>query len=549
MRKKSLLFVIICLILAVLLAACGAPPQTEDPNGDEEAAPPDDENQLVFAIWSAPEGVFNLNLYESRYDADSFEPLFDGMLGSNPDLSYYYNLAEEYSISDDGLVFYYKLRDDIVFHDGEPVTTADVKFTFEWMSHPDYTGVRADNWQALVGFEEFQSGETDDLEGIKIINDQEIEFHFATVDAPAHFRVSTWGISPKHVFEGTPVGELENHPAITAPIGTGPFKFEQYVEGQYVEWVRNDDYHLGAPKLDRIIIKVANNDVALAELITESVDAAWMEPNLSDWANFEATGFLAIEEYPQNGYQYMGLQNDHPIFGDTKVRQAITYGIDRHSMVEDLLDGMGIVQVGHMSSVSWAYNEDMDAYPYDPEKAKELLAEAGWTPGSDGVLQKDGKKFEFTLSYPTGNPVRMDSALIIQQNLKEIGVEVELDIMDFNALIETVFDNQDFDAYLMGWGLAADPDATGIWGEDTAWNACNFRHPDNFRLLAEGRAIVEVEDRKPIYDEWQQLLYDEAPYVFLYASNEAYVYNDALKEFKPNPFAIWYDVKDWHWDR
>ncbi len=549
MRSKKLVFMLVFLMLLSVFAVSGCGPEEV---ADDPVEKPG--GQVVFALWSAPEGVFNPNLYESRYDADSMGPIFSGMLGLNPDLTYFNNLAEVWEIREDGLVFYYKLRDDIYFHDGVPVTTADVQFTFEWMMHPDYTGVRAGMWSRILGFEDFNTGKTDTVEGIKVLNDREIEFHFSEIDAPAHLNVSTWDISPKHVFEGTPIGELQHHEAITSPIGSGPFMFERYVEGAFVELVRNPNYHRGAPKLDRIIIRVANADAAQLELLTGGVNAAWMMPNADDWAAFKDSGFLTITEYPQNGYQYMAVLNTHELFQDARVRQALTYAIDRQGMVSELLDGMGIVQVGHMSSVSWAYNKDLKPRPYDPARAKELLKEAGWTPGADGILEKDGKRFSFVLSYPTGNPVRMESALVIQENLRDVGIEVELEIMEFSALVSKVFPKTgfqdiDYEAYLMGWGLAADPDPSGIWDKDVAWNAWRFTHPDSQRLIDAGRSVVEIEKRKPIYYEWQQLVFDEAPIIFLYAPYEAYVFDSALKGFKPNAFGIWYNVENWYWDK
>jgi len=539
MRKNRSILLLILAMMFALLTGCTQTTATLAP----------EERQIIFAIWSAPEGVFNHNLYQSRYDYNSMGPIFDGLLRSKPDLSLQANLAEAWEIRDGGLVFYYKLRDDIYWHDGKPVTTADVKFTFEWMIHPDYTGVRASLWEKLEGVAAFRTGEADHVSGIKVLNEREIEFHFSEIDAPAYRNVSTWPISPEHVFAGTPIKDLEKHEAIRRPIGSGPFKFENFVEGQYLSMVSNERYHLGVPRIDRIIVKVVSADVALAHLLTGSVDAALMSPNKRDWDKIKTSGFLSIIEYPMNGYQYMGMNNQHELFGDVRVRQALTYAIDRQGLVDSLLDGMGIVQVGHMAKASWAYNDLLKPYPFDPARTRRLLADAGFTPGADGILQRDGERFSFTLSYPTGDPVRMDSALVIQQNLKDVGIEVRLDIMEVASLAEKVFEHRDFDAYLLGWELDADPDATSLWASGETWNAVQFLHQKSDELLAAGRSVLETEARKKIYHEWQLLLYNEAPYVFLYAPNEAYVFNSALKGFSPNPFGFWWNVEKWYWDR
>lgn len=509
--------------------------------------------QVVLAVWSAPEGVFNYNLYESQYDDWSMSPIFDSLLKAAPDLSLSANLAEDWSISEDGLTFSYKLRDDVKFHDGEKLTTEDIAFTFKWMMHPDYTGVRYDNWQYIKGAQEYRNGEADDVEGVEVVNDYEIKFHFTQVDAPAFYTLSTWPISPAHVFEGTPIGELENHEGIRNPIGTGPFKFSHWVEDQYVELVRNPDYHGDVAKLEKFILKVANQDVAQLELLTGNVDMAWVMPNADDWEMYRGTEGMAIElaiaEFPQNGYQYMSLNMTRDIFADKAVRQAATYGINRQRMVDGLLDGMGIIQVVPVASVSWAYADHLEPYPYNPDRAVAILEEAGFTKGSDGVWQRDGLRLEFELTYPTGNPVRMDSALLIKEDLEAIGFKVNLNLVDFNTLSDQCMSgDRNFDAFLLGWGLGADPDGSNIWGPDTVWNTPGFFHPDNLRLLEEGRAVVPLEERRPIYVEWQELLYEEAPYVWLYSPNDAFVYNSQLKEFKPNPFGLFWDVEYWYWD-
>ena len=343
------------------------------------------EDQAVIAVWSEPEGLFNDNLSESVYDIYSYGPVFSGLMRYDPDDDYVLlpELAESMEISDDNQSITFKLRDDIYFHDGRKVTTEDVKFTFEWMCHPDYTGVRASMWEFIDGFAEFNAGDADELAGIEIVDARTVIFNLSQVDAPSLTQIATWGISPKHVFEGTEIADLENHPAITAPIGAGPYKFVRYEEGQFTEMVAYDRFHRGKPALNKIIVKVATADVAQAELITGQTDIAWVQPNASDFALYAENG-LVIHEMPANAYQYMGLKLDHPILGDLKVRQAITHALDRWAMVENLFDGMALVQISHMSSVSWAYDANIKPLPFDKDKAAQLLDEAGWELKDDG---------------------------------------------------------------------------------------------------------------------------------------------------------------------
>jgi len=538
MFKKGLIVILALLIVsALLVAGCAQAPEEE-----EEAA----ENQMVIALWSAPEGLFNPNLWESIYDDYSANPVFAGMMRYDPDNNYELtsDLAESMEISDDNLSITFVLRDDIYFHDGEKVTAEDVKWTFEWMCHPDYTGVRTPMWAFIEGFEAFNTGAADELTGIEIIDERTISFTLTQIDAPSLTQIATWPISPKHVFEGTAIADLETHPAITHPIGAGPFQFVRYVEGQFTEMEAFDDYFRGRPPLDRIIVKVITAEVAQAQALTGEADIIWVQPNAKDFELYEEAG-LNIHAMPANAYQYMAMKQDHPILSDKLVRHAITYALDRPAMIENLFDGMAVQQVSHMSSVSWGYDPELKPLPFDPAKAAELLDEAGWVLGDGGIRYKGGQPLELTLSYPTGNPARMRNAEIIQQMLGEVGIKINLDIKEIVTLGSQVFDERAFDLYLMGWSLAMDPDPSGIWLSTDEWNAAGFKHPDNDRLIFAGRSTLDRDERFEIYQEWQRLLVEEAPYVWFYAEKEAWVSNPRVLNFRPDSFGLYWDV--WKW--
>ncbi|HOP69488.1 MAG: ABC transporter substrate-binding protein [Dethiobacteria bacterium] len=534
MSKKSVALLLILLTLAAfVLAGC-----------DQQAAGDD---RVIIALWSEPDGIFNPNLSSSTYDYYAYAPVFAGLMRYDPDNEYNLvpELAEKMEMSQDNKSIYFKLRDDIYFHDGTKVTTADVKWTFEWMCHPDYTGPNASMWQFIEGFEAYNSGEADELSGIEIINEREIRFHLTQVDAPTPANIATWGISPRHLFEGTPVGELDQHPAIAKPVGAGPFKFVRYVEGQFIELERYDRYHRGAPRLERIFVKVASPEVALAEILTGSSDIAWVQPNDEELALFEEYG-LKVTEFPSGQYQFMGMNLKHQILSDRRVRLAITHALDREAMIETLFDGRGIVPVGHIPAQSWAFNPSLEPLPYDRKKAEALLEEAGWSLGDDGFRYKDGQKLALDLLCVKGPAHRLQNAEIIQQMLKELGIEIQIELVEPAVVGPRIFGERDFDLFLLGWKMNIDPDPSGIWLSTDMLNAVGFDHPENDRLIYAGRSVLDREERKAAYYQWQELLLQEAPYVWLYSENEAWVSNPRIKGFRPDPFDIYWNVWEWY---
>lgn len=569
MTKRVLAFAL-ALMLAVA-AGCSKPKPSENENGTTETPKqgeskgPVDGGKLNLSMFSAPKGVFNPILYEDQYDSNIIGLVFDGLLMRDEKLEFICNLCESYDISSDNMTVTFHLRKDVKWHDGKSFTTKDVAFTFRAMLHPDYAGVRTGDFAALSGVEamlnardeltkQLKENKTTEAEaakqkmadweawlngdGKKAINVMdEYTISFTTSEPYAPFLENlAFSIIPAHVYEGTPIGEMENHPAIKQPIGTGPYKFVQYVTDQYVELTRYDDFHLGKPHIPTIIYKIANQDVAIGQLKSGELDFVPITPKDVELVKGEST--ITIYTRPDFGYQYMGFNHDHPILKDKKVRQAMMYAINRQAMVDQLIKGYGTVMNSHMPPAIWAYDaSSLNAYGFNPEKAAALLAEAGWTEkNAEGYLVKDGQVFGFMLKYPSGNKVREASAPLIQANLKAVGIKVDVQMMEFSTLVTSVFDERDMDAWLMGWSLARDPDPGAIflpnnkWGKVTGWT--NAR---NDELIKQGTRVLKVAERKPIYVEWAKILNDELPYIFLYSQNVIdAVRTDKVQGLKPD---------------
>jgi peptide/nickel transport system substrate-binding protein len=231
----------------------------------------------------------------------------------------------------------------------------------------------------------------------------------------------------------------------------------------------------------------------------------------------------------------MGINNASPKLKDRRVRQALTYAINRKALVDGLLEGKGYVLNQHEPKASWAYNRDLEnAYPYDVQKAKALLAEAGYKDvNGDGFVEDpQGKPYTLKLDYPTGNPIREDSAPIIAQDLRKAGINVQLANPREATSHYNNIQQGKVELYLAGWSLTPDPDPKGIWQSKDAFNYLHYDNPESDRLIREGVSSPEAftqDGRKEIYHKWTALISTDAPQVFLYGQKQADVYSKRIQ--------------------
>ena len=317
------------------------------------------------------------------------------------------------------------------------------------------------------------------------------------------------------------------------------------------------DYFKGEAQTKNVIFKVSNQDTVVAELINGEIDIANISSLKDQDIKTLEENNVKVVSYAGITSQYMGMNLREPIFQDVRVRQAITYAIDRELMVEKLLEGHGDVVQAPLLPNSWAYPEDgvLNDYKVDLDKAKDLLAQAGWEDrNGDGIVENEaGEPFHVTLKYPQGNKIREQSAPIIQASLKEIGIDVELQIMEFAALLDEVMANHEFDLFLMGSSLDTDPDPKPIWHSDSAsdekgnsaWNIVGYRNPEADRLMDEALATTDVEVRKELYKQFCILVNEECPEVLLYAPDVTMAYNPNLENFDPSTFNDYYNRENW----
>lgn len=452
--------------------------------------------------------------------------IFNGLVKLNEKLEIVGDLAENWDYSPDGLVWTFHLRKNVKWHDGQPFTAADVKYTYDAIRDPDYTGVRA------TDFEPIQKVETPDDYTVKIT----LKEPYAPL-----LNCLTIGIIPKHLFESTPIKDMRQNPATMNPVGTGPYKFKTYVKGQYLQLEANPDYFLGAPKIKETIFKIyQDNQVELTAFEKGDIDyMPAIQPDDLDRIQKELAGKVDFREYSENRVAYFGLKQNHPILKDKLVRQALAYGLDREQIVRDVLKGRGTVLNSILTPVSWAYAGDqLNSYKYDPEKAKALLEQAGWKPGPDGIRVKNGQRLSFEVLTRSGDKQIEAVMNIAQQQWKDIGVEVKPQYLEFSVLCAQYLDVAKFQAYLLGMSLRTDPDfylyfdskaAVNDKGQLVGFNDVEYKNPQLDKLLEEGRRTLDLAKRKEIYIEAQKIVNEDLPWLFLYSRKVVSGMNNRIK--------------------
>jgi peptide/nickel transport system substrate-binding protein len=466
--------------------------------------------------------------------------IYDGLVRFDKNLRMAGELAERWEASPDCRTFTFFLRRGVRWHDGVEFTAADVQFTYEVMRDPRTPTPYGET------FRQVQSAEVLDRYTYRV--------HYAQPFAPALGRWGTW-ILPKHILEEPYRARQDLRTTIQnrEPVGLGRFRFRQWKAGEKVVVVANRDHYAGRPRLDRIIDRVIpDQQTIFLELKARNADLAALTPmqfrRQSEYPAFRKQ--FAKYRHLANGYTYLGFNLRDPRFQDRRVRHAIAHAIDKREIIEGVLLGLGREAVVPYKPGTWVYRDDVARFPYDPAQARALLAEAGWRPGPDGILARNGEPFRFTLRTNQGNLVRLQTAEIIQRRLKEVGIDVRLHVVEWTAFLNTFIRKRDFEAIILAWGLGIDPDQYDIWHSSKTrpeeLNHASYANPEVDRLLEAGRRTCDEASRKAIYGELQARLAEDQPIVFLFVPEALNAVAARIQGVEPAPAGLLHNLHEWY---
>jgi peptide/nickel transport system substrate-binding protein len=496
----------------------------------------------------------------SEVNSMIYPMMFDVMFDMRQSqLVYRPGLVRAWEILNDGRDVRLHLRNDVKWQDGTPVTTRDIQFTYDLVGDPIVASPRSSYTNNMI----HTNGKFDVAKSITVESDTIMVFHFTHRYPQQLFHLNLSPI-PEHVFRKADRATIGTFPANNNPLSAGPYKLARWTRNQELVLSSNPMCVLPYPaKLQQVVFRVITEPTTrLAELKAGTVDLMWPVYPEDVKALQEKSSEIRLETLPPRSYEYIGWANidfeewrksagkvirPHRLFGDKRVRQALTYAINRKQILENKLGAYGELAISDFSPVfRWALNTDLLPYNYDVERARQLLRTAGWfdTDG-DGIIDKDGVRFEFTLNYNTGNQRREYVATVVQDNLKQLGIKVNISALETNVH-KTNVDQKKYDAFIAGFsvGLAIDPSSR--WGDiRNTFNSTGFQNARISELINLGMNVEDERDAAKYWKEMQEILHEEQPCTFMYWIKEIVGVNRRLKSTNVNILGVLDNMWDW----
>jgi peptide/nickel transport system substrate-binding protein len=520
--------------------AAGTP--AKGPLAQGAAAGPRRGGTVVIGWPAEPGGVNDLILPSSQVTNEMLFRLFLHLVEEQPDFqdhppTFKPMLAKSWEWSPDRKIITFHLRDDVSWSDGVPVTAEDVRWTWQAQVHPDIA------WEGVEAKRQIRD--------VEVVDPHTVRFHFERVSAKQLLEVNEGVILPKHAWEKLPFSQwrqsgdwFRQHLVVN-----GPFTLASWEPQQQIVLKRNDRYYeKGFPYLDRVVMRqITDQPAAFSQILNGELDFV---PQIvpADAPRFKGSPRIDLVAFWANLFVAVGWNNEHPLFRDREIRRALTLAIDRQTIVDTLLGSYGRVADSPILTTIWAHDDSIHPLPYDPAEARRIFATKGWKDSNgDGILDKDGKPFAFELISNAGNQTRTDAMVMLQDQLKKVGLRVTLRQLDFNTLIAQTVAGK-FDAAILGYTLDTSLDLTGNFHSGSIRNGNNsvrYRNPELDRLLDTAAIQPDMLAERPYLDRIQQIIHHDQPLTFLWESQRLTAINKRVKNARPTVFHALFNIKEW----
>ena len=540
MKKKITLpsrpLAAVLLSSALFMAACGEQQSTPQIDYSQPGIPAKGDMLVSASIGEASNLIPFIASDSASQDIAGL--VYNSMLNYDKNLNLTPDLAQSWQVSEDNLSITFTLRDDVRWQDGTAFTSADVSATFHTVIHPNTRTPYAGDYQLVQTFE------TPDAHTVRVT--------YGEPFAPALASWATLAILPAHKLAECP--DIHDCPLSRTPVGLGPYTLQQWNPGKDVVLRANPYFYKGEPNLThRRTRYIPDTDTQFLELQAGNLDVMGLRPlqymRQTDDERFKAT--FNKYRYLGNGYTYLGFNLENPKFSDVRVRRALSHATPREQIIKGILMGQGLSIAGVFKPGTWAYNDQLQPYAYDVERAKALLAEAGWTDtNNNGTVDKDGMELSFTIVTNQGNDQRIKTAEILQQAFKQVGVEVKILVQEWATFIENTIHAKNFEAFILGWSLSAEPDPYDIWHSSKTgpreFNIIGFNNPEADALMEKARRTFDQTQRKAYLDRFQEIIHAEQPYLFLYAPYSLVAAHKRIKGIEPAPAGLGHNLEEWY---
>jgi peptide/nickel transport system substrate-binding protein len=510
---------VVALVLITALALAGAPGQAQR------------RNQAVIAIWGLPTRLVGSSEAVAAYVLLQIHEVLGGTDSMGRPVA---RLAEKWDRSADGRVYTIKLR-QAKFHDGTPVTADDVKFSYEFYLHPRYP-IGSPSLLEIEGAAEYRQGRAPQVAGITVIDPstvrftlkQRYSFFFDQILGRPNY------IMPRHAWEGVDVARMLEHRYARSPIGAGPYRLTEWRERESMTFQAFPDYWGGRPKIERVILRlIPEPATVMAEVRAGNIDAGQVLPD--EFESFQRNQQLQTLKMPGDVSFWFSFNHQHPFFSDVRVRRAFYHAIDRELMVKTLQKGFGQVVNSPTHPSLWQYNAGLKGYPYDQARARQLLSEAGFTPGAGNILQRDGRPFRARYTFLSEKRY-LDQGLMIQQFMRQVGVELTLEPLergDFFGRFFSPANSANIEVAGIAWFNLLLPvqfeyesnfKSTGAFA-----HIFQYSNPEIDGLLNQTSTAVDRGAMRALYYRVQELILQDVPRVMTFRPDELWAVQKRVK--------------------